>query len=288
MADLLTAARAKQAILSQTTFSTDEDTTITSLVSAVSAAVRRWCRREFDSQSFDELYRGTGTDRLVLRQSPLISVSRVSTNPTTVLRVTNTASTNQRATVAVTATGLTLTRVASGTTTTDTSVTFAGNATLSAVATAVNALGNGWSAEAIAPYTLRASADLRKQGAFGCAASTQAGLTLHVEDLADFDADLDRAILCRPAQLVWEDRDPAGWTRDAEYRVLYTAGYASVPEDVQEACARWVAELFSLAKRDPGIRALSYGTGTTTAFYAPKDMPDATKALLATYRTRPI
>ena len=64
--------------------------------------------------------------------------------PVTVLKITNTSGVNQQARVAVTSTGLTLTRTASGVKSTDTSITFAGNVTLTAVATAVTALGNGW------------------------------------------------------------------------------------------------------------------------------------------------
>src|SRR5437660_9724083 len=54
MADLITSARAKYAI-NQATFSGGEDTTISALVTAVSKIVKRYCRREFDSQSYDEL-----------------------------------------------------------------------------------------------------------------------------------------------------------------------------------------------------------------------------------------
>jgi hypothetical protein len=45
-----------------------------------------------------------------------------------------------------------------------------------------------------------------------------------------------------------------GWGGGINYwRVIYTAGYATVPEDVQEACAQWVAALFWQSKRDPGL-----------------------------------
>src|SRR5262245_55288403 len=113
MADLITSARAKQSI-PQSSFTGDEDTQIASLVSAVSAAARKLCSKQFDSQSYDELYRGSDLCTLVLNQCPLLSVSRVATAPTTVLTITNTGASNQRATAAVTATGLSLVRVASG------------------------------------------------------------------------------------------------------------------------------------------------------------------------------
>jgi len=245
MADLLTLARAKQAI-NQATFTSGEDAQLASLIDAVSAAVIRHCRRDFVSATFDHLVRGSGDGRLPLDQYPILSVSRVATNPAVVLNVKNTdTATHQRATVAVTATGLTLVRVASATTTTTTSVTWASNATLAAVATAVNALGNGWSAAAVAGHTLRASADLfAPQGALN-ALGVWAGVRHHADELTDFAIDAERGWLTR-----------CDWPAEREYRVTYTAGYATVPEDVQEACAQWVAGLFWETKDNPAAYPL--------------------------------
>lgn len=248
MADLITTARAKQSI-NQASFTSGEDTQIGSLIDAVSAAVIRYCRRDFVSATFDELYRGDGGPRLLLRQYPILSVARVATDPSVVLQVKNTdTTTNQRATASVTSTGLTLVRVASGVTTSNTSVTWAGNATLAAVADAVNALGAGWSATAIAGHTLRASADLHyPQGAFN-ALGTHASFKLHTTELTDYATDAQRGWLSRgDVQGVdWYLPLVEGgiWHPEQEYRVLYTAGYATVPEDVQEACAQWVSALF--------------------------------------------
>src|SRR5438034_1850959 len=132
MSDLITSARAKYSI-NQSSFTAAEDTTISALVTAVSKAVRRFARREFDSQSFDELYSGNGGCYLQLNQYPILSVSRVASGPKSVLTIRNSSSANQRATVAAGSSGLTLVRVASGTSTTDTSITWAGNTTLQAI-----------------------------------------------------------------------------------------------------------------------------------------------------------
>src|SRR6266852_4009003 len=110
MGDLITSARAQQNI-NQASFSGAETTTIASLVTAVSKAVKRYCRREFDSQTFDELYSGTGSYRLILAQYPIISVARVAGWPRAVLTIRNASGNNQRATVAVTSAGLSLTTV---------------------------------------------------------------------------------------------------------------------------------------------------------------------------------
>src|SRR5207253_7196632 len=102
--------------------------------------------REFALETYDELYNGTGDRRLLLRRYPLASVQSVRYRPVTALKITNTLANTPIARVTVTSTGLTLLRTTSGVTSTDSSCTFAGNLTIVALQSAVNALGNGWSA----------------------------------------------------------------------------------------------------------------------------------------------
>lgn len=299
MADLIDSTRAKYNLGGSTinsanqTLHADESTTLSALITAVSKAIKKWCRREFDSQTFDEIYQGTGDDVLQLREYPIISIARVAASPTTVLRVRNTSSANQRATVSVGASGLSLTRVASGSSSTDTSVTWAGNATITAVATEVDALGNGWDAEAVSGHTLRASADLRQfQGALN-AKDMWADLQIHTEELACYSIDSKKGWLYRRGGR-WDRCTPSGpdfdvWCAGEEYRVIYTAGYATVPEDVQEACAQWVARLFWATKRDSSLQSSVATTGAASGFMAPEGKrmsrpPEPVALLLEGYR----
>jgi hypothetical protein len=247
--DLITLARAYQDLGGVS----GVDSLISTLITAVSDAIEKYCRRDFTSKSYDELYNGNGDRRLFLREYPLQSVQSVRYRPVTVLKIQNTnTALNQRATVAVTSTGLTLVRVTSGVSTTST-VAFAGNATLQAVAAAVNALGNGWSAQVVGDtggdYGLWPSADLYVPTSYGDGTQSQGALTargqnaelkLHTYELAGYQWDprgwLLRAIpytdpeLLHPEDLIW----PVGVNN---FRVQYTAGYTTVPEAVQEACA---------------------------------------------------
>ncbi len=140
--DLITLDRAKQNISSITDNS--QDGLLQVLLTAASDAIQKWTRRDFVQTAYDELYSGNGQRQLLLRQYPLVSVQSVRYRPVTVLKVTNALLANVQARVSVTNVGLTLVRVNAGVKITDTSVTFAGNVTLTAVAAAVNALGNGW------------------------------------------------------------------------------------------------------------------------------------------------
>jgi hypothetical protein len=299
MIDLIDLDRARQNIPTST--NTDEPV-ISTLITAASRACRKYCRRDFTQTTYDELYSGTGDRRLFLRQFPLITVDSVRYRPVTVLKIINSQATTVQARVAVTSAGLTLTRVASGVKTVDTSVTFAANLTVVAVQNAVNALGNGWQAVGVG-YDTWPAADLycpngisgsdgtspQGQGAL-TAAGQYAELKMHTYELAGFQLDARRGWLLRaipytdpellhPEDLVW----PVGINN---FRVQYTAGFATVPEDVQEACAELVATYFAQRGRDMTLQAEavsgshSYSVPSVTI----DNIPERIAALLRPYR----
>jgi hypothetical protein len=275
---LITRERAIRNLRSGGATTATEDRILDAMIAAASGFIEKYCRRTFTARQHDELYDGDGQAELVLKQFPVLSVERVAYGPETVLEIENASSSNQRATVTVTDTGLTLIRVASGTTTTDTSVTFASYATLTALKTAVNALGNGWTATVPDDaYGNWPSADLRPQGA--CRAIDQtANLQLHTRELGEYDLDAARGILTR--------RDGSAWCGGANYwRVIYTAGFATVPEAVQEACAEMAVALFWQTSRDPGL-AQEQVTGkfSRTPALNTAGMQPHVRNLLAPYR----
>ena len=197
--DLATLARVKQAIQSIT--DTSQDALLTVLITSVSDIIAKYCRRDFISKSYDELYNGNGDRRLMLREYPIQSVQSVRYRPVTVLKVINNdTATNQQARVQVTSAGLTLTRVASGILGAD-NITFAANVTLTALSNAINALGNGWSAQVVGAtddYGLWPSADLYVPPSFGDGTTSQGNLTargqnaelkLHTYELAGYQFD---------------------------------------------------------------------------------------------------
>jgi hypothetical protein len=304
--DLITLDRAKVVIASITDAS--QDGLLTALITAVSDAIQKYCKRDFVSASYDEPYSGNGQRQLLLRQYPLISVQSVRYRPVTVIKITNTIAANVQARVTVTSTGLTLVRVNSGVKTTDTSVTFAGNPTIAAMAAAVNALGNGWSATYVGDATNYGgwpSADLywppafptfnagtAGQGALQCVAGSFAELKMHTYEMAGYQWDsrgwLLRAIpytdpeLLHPEDLVW----PVGINN---LRVQYTAGYSTVPEAVQEACAEWVSGMYYQAQRDPLLTSqLTSGGAASSWKGVPGVPPDTVATLLASYRRHTI
>jgi hypothetical protein len=290
MPDLITNQRARGNLPNAVS---SDDATINTLITSAGKAIQRYCRRDFVQTTYDELYNGTGDRRLILRQYPLISVQSVRYRPVTVLKIiNNSTSTNQQARVTVTSTGLTLTRMASGVSSSDSSVTWATYPTLQGVANAVTALGNGWSAQVIGDYTLWPSADLRTpQGAL-TAWGQFAELKMHTYELAGYQIDERRGWLLRaipytdpellhPEDLIW----PVGINN---FRVQYTAGYATVPEDVQEACAELVATWFQQRGRD--LTLVMENTARSYTYKADEtndQLPRRVRALLKPYRAHP-
>jgi hypothetical protein len=285
--------------------STSDDRTIDALIGACSDAIIKYCKRDFHLRSYDEAYDGNGDRRLLLREYPLVSVESVRYRPVTVMKITNTdTATNQQARVTVTRDGLILMRMASGAKIVDTSVTFSANPTLTSLALAVNALGTGWSAQVVGDgsgdYGLWPSSDLYVPPSYGGGTQSQGALTargqnaelkLHTYELAGYQWDprgwLLRAIpysdpeLLHPEDLIW----PVGINN---FRIQYTAGYPTIPEAVQEACATWVAQLWGLAARDPALVTQVPGSGTTSGWMQQTGMPARVQDLLKPYRRHSI
>jgi hypothetical protein len=269
--DLITNARARVALPSAAGSGTSDDTAINTLITACSRAIMRYCKRSFVQDTYDELYSGRGERALHVRNYPLISVQSVRYRPVTVMKITRTdsATTTPQARVEVLPTGLRLVRVSNGVkTTTTTGLTFAANVTLSALGTAVNAADDGKWQWASQGYDTWPSTDLycpngstqdytgtnAGQGALQCVAGSYAELKMHTYELQGYQYNersgaLLRAIpytdpeLLHPEDLIW----PIGVNN---FRVQYTSGYVTIPEDLQEACAQLVAYHFRLGPRE--------------------------------------
>jgi hypothetical protein len=272
--DLITNARARVALPSAAGSGTSDDTAINTLITACSRAIMRYCKHGFVVDTYDELYNGRGERQLVLRNYPIQSVQSVRYRPVTVMKITRTdgQSATPQARVEVLNAGLRLTRVSSGVKTqTTTGLTFAANLTLSGLGAAVLAADDGKWTWASTGYDTWPSADLfcpngsttdtggetgapAGQGALQCVAGSYAELKMHTYELQGYQINerqggLLRAIpytdpeLLHPEDLIF----PIGVNN---FRIQYTAGFSTIPEDLQEACAQLVAYHFRLGPRE--------------------------------------
>jgi hypothetical protein len=286
------------------------DTLLQTFITAASDGIAKYCRRDFYSRDYDELYDGNGERNLLLRAYPIQKVTSVRYRPVTVLKITNTTAANVQARVSVTSTGLSLFTSNAGTPTTDTTSVFATYPTLTNLAAHINGLGSGWSAQVVGDATNYGgwpSADLwvkpsfgdglTSQGAKQCVNGSFAELKMHTYELQGFEFDprgwVYRQIpytdpeLILPEDLVF----PRGIQN---FRVQYTAGYTTIPEAVQQACAQWVGLMYRLANRDQTlISEASTSSGTTSASTFRRDEtddgpPQSIRGLLAPYRRRTV
>ncbi len=112
-------------------------------------------------------------------------------------------------------------------------------------------------------------------------------MRLHTSELQDFQVDAERGWLLRPQIVDDTLMPPLGlhWHGGANFwRVIYTAGFADIPDDVQEACAEWSAVLYWQTKRDPGLAQESVpGLVSRVAL---QGMPATVQQLILPYRTR--
>ena len=271
--DLITSARATQNT-SLSNLNSSNPGYLASLITAASDAVRGACHRDFSQTSYTEYYSGGIYIRepLRLRQYPVIEITRIATDPRPALLVQNVgAGTNQRATVETTPTSLRLFRIASATPVT-TDLSFAAYPTLSQMAAAVNALGAGWSSQVIGEFGNWPSADLKALQGAATALFGGRQLELYTEDLQPF--------------LTWPPGDPwgeeagyqafCGWRLDDEtgelygrfprgqlnVRIDYTAGFASIPQAVQEACVQLVLDLYNAGLVNSTLKKATLGNGS--------------------------
>ncbi|MBV8781020.1 MAG: hypothetical protein JO353_06455, partial [Phycisphaerae bacterium] len=134
------------------------------LISAATAAIERACKRQFAARDYS-LYLSIGPrvcDWIALPHFPVISVSRLASNPKAALTISNTDSTDhQRAAVSMPTAGtLTLMTVSAGVSASS-NLALASYPTIGALAMAISGVGSGWTATTIASMSNFASADLR-------------------------------------------------------------------------------------------------------------------------------
>lgn len=289
--DLITTPRAVQnaqlAALGTTNLSQ-----LQSLITAASDAIRRYCHRDFSLTSYSEYYSGGIyiKEPLKLRQFPVTQISRVAI-ANIALQVLNSGGANQRATIQTLANGdLQLTTVASGVVSTDT-IAAASNLTIGAVATAINNLGNGWGTSIYSgpagSYANFPTTDLRPlQGAVSCLIG---GSYLEVfEDWYGWNT-----VSFWPDETYESSGVAAFWRPDNEtgeihgrlprgklnIRIDYTAGFATIPAAVQEACVQLVQWMYQSSLHDQTLKMEKLGVATYELGTSTKWPPSVLNAL---------
>jgi len=245
------------------------------------AFVKSTFDREFESTSYWETYDGTGGCHLYLPQMPITAVAYLGTK-TDAIKIKNTATDANNAYITIDDTNMTLT-VSGGSYAGSSALALATYTTLTSLVAAINALGNGWSAELYdTDYASYLSANLIKvQNYFvgswdGTAASYDYLPMINepFEDYIVYEKEGEGYIFYAPGF-------PKGHKNIA---IKYTAGYSSsnMPYELQGLINEMVEVAWN--KKQTGVTGIkSYRTGQTSVTYGDTVVVDGFDQIYSKY-----
>jgi hypothetical protein len=227
------------------------DALLDQLIARAQDAIEKYCSRLFDSDTYRERFDGDGDTSLFLNQWPVTAVTMVSVGSHDAIRLTNTSSDafNAYVTVGETdelSTSLSLV-VQGGTNDGTNTLAFAarGTYTLATLVTAINAVGSGWSA------TLALS---NQQYWDACEILPVMGLQcldsytyLSVPD----DPKSDYKIYAKRGELYLSTHFSTGHNN---VTVRYTAGYSTIPSDLEQICIDLIQVYYKSKAADTSVK----------------------------------
>jgi hypothetical protein len=239
----ITTDRVKQAF---TNFNDDDDIILKDILDGVLAFVKRYTAQSLELTTYYEQHDTNELGYFQLKERPVASIIRVATTAN-VLQIQNT--TAQRATISVTDTGVTLNSATNGVVATPVSITFAGQLTMTAMASAISAV-SGWTATVLANYGSFESSLLSR--AFGIPCITPIMLDAFTQDVP--------FTLQDPATI----RYSTTWFGFATTRVDYTAGNATCPDDLALAISELCRLTYDARQFNPSLVSYSNGAYSWT------------------------
>lgn len=244
--------------------SDDYDNPLERCIDRATDYIERYCNRQLKTRSYTrEIYWGEGTTQLILEQYPVTKVSRISIGRTNAFSIKNTTATTY-ATFEVTATGVTLNSDGS-----ETVLTFAGNATITLLKTAIEAV-SGWSVTLLlSSYGALKSSELLRRPGLACKSPTIAYAEIPNDELDDY-----HVISPSEARNYGIVYYPAGFTAGQEYFVDYQGGYQTIPYALEDACVRLAAYFYHKSKQDSTLKSESLGDYSYTIGDFKKALPD--------------
>ena len=249
---------------------------LSSLIASATASIQRYCNRDFIQQAYSEYYTIGPYNRepMRLRQFPVARIQDVAI-ANRCIQVLNNGGAIQKATVETLANGdLQLVSTASGVVTTNV-IPIASNITILAVTNAIGALGNGWStatfSSAAGSYAGFPSADLKPLT--GAMSAMVGGCYIDIYEswygwntAAGFWPDEEGSWgTSTPFWRLQEEtgeiygRLPRG---QLGCRIRYVAGFATIPQDIQEACVQLTQNLYQQSLNNSSIKEAKLGNSS--------------------------
>lgn len=237
------------------------------LHTSIEAWVDRYCGRAFSSTSYKERYDGTGTQELILDYHPIISLNRLCIGTNDGINIKNT---NSSFHASVSINGTTLTLYKDGATSTLALATYTTLATLIA---AINLL-SGWQAELVSSsYSSYPSNVLQEQFGLQCINNRWVSLQIPDEGEDDFEVYPNEGRI-----FLW-----AGFPEGhRNVYVEYTAGYATIPEDLKLAILILI-KYFYQRRVEESFGVTSYSLAGVSATFEAEGIPKQASDILHSY-----
>ncbi len=279
---------------------------IPSAITAASSAIRRYCGdRDFTQLTYTKDF-AVIQGQVRLDQFPVNQIIRAQSQPTNALTISNGSAQTAQALftytgtswLGQTATGITLNWTTNGTPST-TSVAFAPDMVLNDLMTLINAVGSGWNASLNGQFGNWAVTEL-VGGYIGRGATSGGGaiFSVYSQDLtsACYFQDNGQLIGIVNVGQQWSDGIGARWGPNFGFwstptsqsnliHIIYNAGFATIPADLQEATVETVKAIMVRLLLDPYLQSeqadrYSY----TTMLNLIRGLPQWVRDILSTYR----
>ena len=210
----------------------DPSDLVSSILTSTDKYVKGYCRREFESASYNETHDG-GVSSIFLNEYPITALSRVAQGRDEAFYVNNTATTSY-ASCSCDGTNFTCNLNGSGS-----DLALGTYTTITTLVAAINALGNGWTATANSGYGDYLSSEIIDFYGRSCLDSDTAYVDIPSESLTDFIMNASTGEI--------KHAFPSG---DQNIYISYTAGYSSIPDDLQMAVKILVQYIYSKQQED--------------------------------------
>ena len=255
------------------------------LIDRISDKIETYCGRKFKSRSYREWLNGKREQTLRLKNYPVTAIVRIGTGSATAFTVQGTTSTDLRATVDVQDDQLVLTRYDSTGTAVPTALAYSTYVTASDLVTQI-ALTSGWTATL---QTNCLSLDLHRNGG-----QDAKGLTVDVTfpDQSDtgFRVEEDSGLVEINSADWWWGEDFTDWPARRRWPqswqgilVEYTAGYSTIPDDLEQICIEMVSDAYNARGQDVSVSSESIGSYSYTLAQQ-VNIDDTTAKRLAQWR----
>ncbi|KKN71421.1 hypothetical protein LCGC14_0421430 [marine sediment metagenome] len=269
--------------------STTYDSLIDDLVNRATSALEAYCGHRFGEDTYRHIFDGDGTTSLFLPEFPVTKVSLLSVSLQDVIRVTNTSSDAWNAYVEVVESATdpsvssTMNCVIQGGADDGSDALTLSSYTLTSLVAAINALAKGWSATLnVSNWGIWDAPELLPNPGLSCINKYAYVQTPYKSEI-EFDIKGQR----NPPYNgnVGELRLPVGFSEGKQNVVVrYTAGYPTVPDDLEQIAIDLINIYFRGRNKDLSVKSERLGDHSITHAEDARNIPKQIQVRLAPYK----